>query len=115
MLSQLNLMFWMMIGWMQQNIVLIVVIAALVVLAYGALWVSKRNWWSVKALLGGVVAAVIVTAVMALSLPAMTDSSMGQVTYITDWVMLVLMSAGFGAVAFVIVYPLLVLMQKKKA
>jgi len=113
MLSQLNLMFWMMIGWMQQNIVLVVVIAALVVLAYGVLWVSKRNWWSLSAWLGGFVAAVIVTAVMAVSLPYMTDSSMAQVTYITDWVMLVLMSAGFGAVAFVIVYPLLVLMQKK--
>jgi len=115
MLSQLNLMFWMMIGWMQQNIMLIIVLAGLVVLAYGALWVSKRNWWSLSALLGGFLAAVIVTAVMAISMPAMTDSSMGQVTYITDWVMLVLMAAGFGAVAFVIVYPLLVLMQKKRA
>jgi len=115
MLSQLNLMFWMMIGWMQQNIVFVGTLVALVVLAYGALWVSKRNWWSLSAWLGGLVAAVIVTAVMAVSLPSLTDSSMAQLTYITDWVMLVLMSAGFGAVAFVIVYPLLVLMQKKKA
>ena len=113
MLSQLNLMFWMMIGWMQQNIVLVGAIAALVVLAYAALWVSKRNWLSAQAFGGGIVAAILVTAVMAVSLPAMTDSSMGQVTYITDWVMLVLMSAGFGGVAFVIVYPMLVLMQKK--
>jgi len=100
---------------MQQNIVLVGTLVALVVLAYGALWVSKRNWWSLSAWLGGLGAAVIVTAVMAVILPSLTDSSMGQLTYITDWVMLVLMSAGFGAVAFVIVYPLLVLMQKKKA
>jgi len=114
-MGNLNLMFWMMIGWMQQNIMLVMVIAALMVLVYGALWLSKRNWLSAKAFGGGIVAAILVTAVMAVSLPAMTDSSMAQVTYITDWVMLVLMSAGFGAVAFVIVYPLLVLMQKKRA
>ena len=115
MMSNLNLMFWMMIGWMQQNMMLIIVVAGLAALAYGALWLSKRNWWSLSAFVGGFVAAVLVTAVMALSLPSMTDSSMGQLTYITDWVMLVLMSAGFGSVAFIIVYPLLVLMQKKKA
>jgi len=113
MMSQLNLMFWMMIGWMQQNIMLVIVLAALVVLAYGALWMSKRNWLSAKAFGGGIVAAILVTAVMAVSLPAMTDSSMAQVTYMTDWVILVLMAAGFGAVAFLIAYPLLAMMQKK--
>ncbi|MEW5838398.1 MAG: hypothetical protein AB1717_06165 [Pseudomonadota bacterium] len=114
-MGNLNLMFWMMIGWLQQNIMLVVVVAGLLVLAYGALWVSKRNWWSMGAFFGGIVAAVLVTAVMALSLPALTGSSLAQVTYITDWVMLALMAAGFGGVAFIIVYPLLVLMQKKKA
>jgi len=102
-----------MIGWMQQNMTLVIVIAALIVLAYAALWVSKRNWLSAKAFGGGIVAAILVTAIMTASLPAMTDSSMAQVTYITDWVILVLMAAGFGAVAFLIVYPLLAMMQKK--
>ncbi len=114
-MSNINLAFWMMIGWLQQNWMLVVVLAGLLVLAYGALWVSKRNWWSVKALGGGFVIAILVTAVMALSLPALTGSSLAQVTYITDWVMLVLMAAGFGGIAFVIAYPLLVLMQKKKS
>ena len=112
-MNNLNLMFWMMIGWMQQNIMLVIVVAGLAVLAYGALLISRRNWWSLGAFAGGIVAAVLVTAIMALSLPALTGSSMAQVTYITDWVVLVLMSAGFGGVAFVIVYPMLVLMQKK--
>ena len=94
--------------------VLVVVLAGLAVLAYGALLISRRNWWSLSAFVGGFFAAVLVTAVMALSLPSLTDSSLAQTTYITDWVMLVLMAAGFGAVAFVIVYPLLVLMGKKK-
>lgn len=115
MMSNINLSFWMMIGWLQQNMMLVVVVAGLAVLAYGALWISRHNWWSAKALGGGFVAAVLVTAVMALSLPALTGSSLAQLTYITDWVMLVLMAAGFGGVAFVIVYPLLVLLQKKKA
>ncbi len=113
-MNNLNLMFWMMIGWMQQNLMLVVTLVVLAVLAYGALALSRRKWWSMGALLGGLLAAVLVTAVMALSLPALTGSSLGQVTYITDWVMLVLMAAGFGGVAFVIVYPLLVLTQKKK-
>ena len=115
MLNNINLAFWMMIGWLQANWLLVVVLAGLAVLAYGALLISRRNWWSLSAFVGGFVAAVLVTAVMALSLPSLTDSSFAQMTYITDWVMLVLMAAGFGAVAFVIVYPLLVLMQKKKA
>jgi len=114
-MNNLNLMFWMMIGWMQQNIMLVIVVAGLAALAYGALLISRRNWWSLGAFVGGIVAAVLVTAIMALSLPALTGSSMGQLSYITDWVMLVLMAAGFGGVAFVIVYPLLVLMQKKRA
>jgi uncharacterized membrane protein len=114
-MGNLNFMFWMMIGWMQQNMMLVIALVVLAVLAYGALAISRRNWWSAKALGGGFVAAVLVTAVMALSLPALTGSSMAQVTYITDWVMLVLMAAGFGGVAFVIVYPMLVLMQKKRA
>ena len=114
MMSNINLAFWMMVGWLQANWLLVVVLAGLAVLAYGALWLSKRNWWSAKALGGGIVAALVVTAVMAVALPTLTGSSLAQVTYITDWVMLVLMAAGFGGVAFVIVYPLLVLMQKKR-
>ncbi len=114
-MSNINLAFWMMVGWLQEHWMLVLIALALAVLAYGALWVSKRNWWSGKAFLGGFVAAVLTTAVMALSLPALTGSSLAQVTYITDWVMLVLMAAGFGAVAFVIVYPLLVLTQKAKS
>ncbi|HES76641.1 MAG TPA: hypothetical protein ENO09_06500 [bacterium] len=115
MLNNINLAFWMMIGWLQQNIMLVIVLAGLAVLAYGALLISRRKRWSLSAFVGGILAAVLVTAVMALSLPALTGSSLAQLTYITDWVMLVLMAAGFGAVAFVIVYPLLVLMQKKRA
>ena len=113
-MSNINLAFWMMIGWLQANWLLVVVLAGLAVLAYGALWLSKRKWWSAKALLGGLFAAVLVTAIMAVSLPSLSGSSMAQLTYITDWVMLVLMAAGFGGVAFIIVYPLMVLMQKKR-
>ena len=94
---------------------LVITLVVLAVLAYGALAMSKRKWWSLGALAGGLLAAVLVTAVMALSLPALTGSSLAQVTYSTDWIMLILMAAGFGGAAFVIVYPLLVLMQKKKA
>ena len=37
MMSNINLSFWMMIGWLQENMMLVIVVAGLAVLAYGAL------------------------------------------------------------------------------
>jgi len=111
-MNELNLTFQIAYGYLLQNsgVVLTILIAAVVL--YGAL-VGKKypliNGQCVKtsALLG-----VILWLFFIFTLPAMTMSSMAQVTYSTDWFMLLFMSFGYAAIGTALIYPALRLIKK---
>ncbi|HET18986.1 MAG TPA: hypothetical protein ENO16_00050 [Chromatiales bacterium] len=112
-MHNLNLAFYMMVGWLELHWVPAVIVLGLVVALFAMLMLSGKRLWCGKAFRAGLGIAVAAWAAFILILPSMTRSSLGQVTYSTDWIMLALMSAGFAAVAFVLAYPTLALMGKK--
>ncbi|TQV62157.1 MAG: hypothetical protein FNT29_09865 [Halothiobacillaceae bacterium] len=113
MMNNINLSFWMMIGWLQANMTAVVIVLVLLVALYGALIASRRGLFNGKAFVCGIGVAAVAWPVFAAILPSLTGSSLAEVSYSTDYVMLGLMSAGFAGVVFLLVYPLLVMMLKK--
>jgi hypothetical protein len=64
----------------------------------GARWRASLRW--------ALLAALAVTAVATLVLPGVSKSSLAEMGYWVDWVNLVAVAAGFGAVAAAFVWPI---------
>ncbi|MEW6446198.1 MAG: hypothetical protein ACOZAQ_07990 [Pseudomonadota bacterium] len=112
-MNNINLAFFMMVGWLQMNLAVVLTIVVLLAALYGALLVSGRSLFNGRAFGRGLIVAVIAWVVLAAMLPAMTGSSWQFVSYSTDYVMLALMSAGLAGIVFLAVYPLLAMVRKK--
>ncbi|MBN2647549.1 MAG: hypothetical protein JXR44_07170 [Thiotrichales bacterium] len=100
-----NLGLQIMIGFLQQNLMLVSAIAVALVVLYGLLLVKKLGFTK-GAIKNTVLAGIAAWVLFIFTLPSMTMSSLAQVEYITDWVMLSVMSLGYAGVVAVLLYPL---------
>lgn len=112
-MHNLNLAFYMMIGWLQMHMAAVVVVLVLLVALYGVLLASGRGLFHGAAFGRGIVVALVAWGIAAALLPGLTGSAWSHVAYSTDYIMLALMSAGFAGVAFLLAYPAFALMRNK--
>lgn len=111
-MNELNLTFQIAYGYLLQNsgVVITIVIAAIAL--YGTLIVKKMPLINGKCIKTAVMFGVALWLFFIFTLPAMTMSSLAQVTYSTDWFMLLFMSFGYAAIGTALIYPALRLMKK---
>lgn len=111
-MNELNLTFQIAYGYLLQNsgIVLAILIAAVVF--YGALIGKRLPLINGKCIKTAVMFGVALWLFFIFTLPAMTMSSLAQVTYSTDWFMLLFMSFGYAAIGTFLVYPVLRLLKR---
>lgn len=112
-MDEFALMFYIILGWFQINWLPSMVVVVMGLVLYATVIFTNRGLISSQAFVKGLLVAVIATFVIALMLPTLTDSSLTRVNGFTDWMLLFLMSAGFGSVVFVLAYPVLVIIQNK--
>ena len=112
-MANFNLAFFMMIGWLQMHAAVVIAILIALVVLYGALLGTGHRLFNGKAFVQGLGVFAILWALFAALLPGLTGSAWQFVSYSTDYVMLALMSAGLAGVGFLLVYPILGLMQPK--
>lgn len=100
----MNLAIQIMIGFLEQNSGIVMAVIAAFIVLYGAMMVMKPERYSkaIKLTLLGTAAAWVFFMLM---IPSMTMSSLSQLTYITDWVMLTVMSTGYAGIVAVLLYP----------
>lgn len=111
-MNELNLTFQIALGYLMQNsgVVISVMIAAVVL--YGLMFSKKMGLINAKCLKTAIFGGIGLWVFFILTLPSMTMSSLAQVTYSTDWFMLLFMSAGYAAIGAALLYPALRLMKK---
>lgn len=111
-MNELNLTFQIAYGYLLQNsgVVLAILIAAVVL--YGALIGKKLSLINGKCIKTSAMFGVALWLFFIFTLPAMTMSSLAQVTYSTDWFMLLFMSFGYAAIGAALIYPALRLVKK---
>lgn len=104
-MSQLNLTFFMLVGYAQANwLVLVFYFLGAGSLIYSA-YVQKGAFLQ-RAYLQQALAITLWFAVfLFLTLPWMTGSSLFFLGYWVDWILLFLMSIGYAAASFVWIYP----------
>lgn len=106
----MNLAIQILIGFLEQNSTIVLAVIAAFIVLYGAMLFYKpsMNAKTVKqTILGGIIAWIF----FMLSIPSMTMSSLSQLTYMTDWIMLTVMSTGYAGLVAVLLYPVLSLKQ----
>lgn len=102
-----NLTFQIAIGYLLQNAGVVALIAVSAVVLYGAMLIKKLSLIEGKSLKTAIVFGVALCIFFILLLPTFTLSSLSQVTYATDWFMLVFMSFGYAAIGAALLYPVL--------
>ena len=111
-MNELNLTFQIAYGYLLQNsgVVLTVLIAAIAL--YGTLIVKKMPLINAKCIKTSAMFGMALWLFFIFTLPAMTMSSLAQVTYSTDWFMLLFMSFGYAAIGTALVYPALRILKR---
>ena len=114
-MQELNLTFQIAYGYLLQNsgVVITVLIAAIIL--YGVLISKKLPLIDAKCIKTTVFGWIALWVFFILTLPSMTMSSLAQVSYSTDWFMLLFMSFGYAAIGAALLYPALRLFKNKTA
>lgn len=110
-MEQLGLLFFMLLGYAEQNwlVVAVFIVGALVLnglaLSKSAAFFSRSAFKMTAIGFAGVFALLFVL------LPGLTGSSFGFMGYWLDWLLLVMMSAGYAAALVLWIYPAVKLYQ----
>ncbi|WP_044411050.1 hypothetical protein [Thiomicrospira microaerophila] len=110
-MEQLGLMFYMLLGYAQINWIVVTVffVGALVL---NLLALSKAGGFFNKAAFKmAAIGYFIMLGLLFVSLPGLTGSSFAYMGYWLDWVLLVMMSAGYAAASILWIYPVVKLYQ----
>lgn len=113
-MSELNLTFFMLLGYAQAHwfIVLLFVVGA-AGLNYTA-WVQKGAFFNRDLLKQTAIGFGGLFVFLCLTLPAMTGSSLTMLGYWVDWILLIVMAAGYAFAISLWVYPILRLREALK-
>jgi len=114
-MQEINLAFYTLIGLLEVYWQLAASLTLAAVILYAGVLGQKRLHNKAAAFIKALGVGVVVGIFFIFTLPSLSGSSMSQVTYITDWVFLIAISAGFAGIAVVLTFPALLLMQKKNA
>lgn len=100
----MNLAIQILIGFLEQNSTLVLSILVALFVLYSLLLILRPKGGSnaVKLSILGASAAWIFFMLM---IPSMTMSSLSQLTYFTDWMMLTIMSTGYATLVAILLYP----------
>jgi len=101
----MNLAIQIFIGFLEQNSVIVMAVIVAFIVLYGLLMVirPKTDTRAIKQTLLGAAAA---WGFFMLMIPSLTMSSLSQLTYLTDWLMLTVMSSGYAALVALLLYPM---------
>lgn len=113
-MSELNLTFFMLLGYAQAHwfVVMLFMLGA-VGLNYAA-WVQKGAFFSRLLLKHTAIGFGGMFVFLALTIPAMTGSSLAMLGYWVDWVLLIVMAAGYAFALSMWLYPILRLREALK-
>jgi len=87
------------------NLAVLIILAIAIAFLFGVAAVKGAPAWG-KGLKVGIIAGVIVTIAGIFFVPTMIGSSIGDVAYWVDWANLFAVSAGFGAAAAALIWPI---------
>lgn len=107
----LNLAFYIGIGFLQQNGLVVAAIILSLVVLYAIIAVLKLTKIDQQTLGLTAIGGLVLWVFFILSLPALTNSSLAQVEYITDWVMLFFISFSYAFIGLLLLYPILRLVK----
>ena len=101
--------------WLALNIVYEIALSIwpallLIVLVWLALLVGARQRLSARAFKQACVFGLLVAFMLAISLPALTQSAFSNMGYWVDWANLLAIAAGLGAAAALLMWPLAALL-----
>jgi hypothetical protein len=111
-MEQLGLLFYMLVGYAQINWIVISVFAV-GALVLNMLALSKSTtFFNRAAIKMSATGYLIMFVLLLISLPSLTGSSFAYMGYWLDWLLLVMMSAGYATAAILWIYPAVSLYQK---
>ncbi|UQB42088.1 glucose transporter [Thiomicrospira microaerophila] len=111
-MEQLGLLFYMLLGYAQINW-LVITVFAVGALVLNFLAMSKaKGFFNLPAIKLTAIAYLLVFGLLFVSLPGLTGSSFAYMGYWLDWLLLVLMSAGYAAASVLWIYPVVKLYQQ---
>lgn len=114
-MEQLGLLFYMLLGYAQINW-LVITVFAIGALVLNFLAMSKaKAFFNVSAIKLTALGYLVVFALLLVSLPSLTGSSFAYMGYWLDWLLLVLMSAGYAAASVLWIYPVVKLYQQNSS
>ncbi|WFE69362.1 glucose transporter [Thiomicrospira sp. R3] len=110
-MEQLGLLFYMLLGYAQINW-LVILVFAVGALVLNFLAMSKaKGFFNQAALKMTAIGYVVMFGLLFVSLPGLTGSSFAHMGYWLDWLLLVLMAAGYSAASVFWIYPVVKLYQ----
>lgn len=100
------LLFHTMIGFLEQNSGLVLIVIAALIALYGAVLFLKLSITK-PIIMQSLIMGGVVWILFMLTLPAMTHSSLSLVAYSTDYLLLFIMSLGYASVVTLLIPPVL--------
>lgn len=113
-MDALNLTLQIAYGYLLQNATVVISILLAFIVLYGVMIVKKLALLDGQCIKTALLAGGFFWVIFIVTLPTMTQSSLAQVTYSTDWFMLLFMSFGYAAIGATLMYPALRLFKSAK-